>query len=190
MRLSPAQQELVERNLNIARVVARTFLRKWRRHLTIEDLDQLAMVGLCRAAASYDPAKGYSFSGHAWRHCRWHLLRWLPFEKLVRVPEHALDTHEAPRWAQVPASYEGGPLGYGPFEPVAPEPEAPDERIALVRAAVARLPRLERETIEAELSGKSQDDIARERGRSRGAVSNHHCRGVRRLRYLLGAEEG
>jgi DNA-directed RNA polymerase specialized sigma subunit len=61
--LNPDQQRLVEANLGLAGAAA----RRWQRRLKAPwadfvELRSLCHVGLCRAALTFDPAKGAAFS--------------------------------------------------------------------------------------------------------------------------------
>jgi RNA polymerase sporulation-specific sigma factor len=59
--MTKQQQQLVEDNMNL---VYFTIARYYPRHIGDEDIIQIGMVGLCRAATSYDDSKG-QFSTYA-----------------------------------------------------------------------------------------------------------------------------
>lgn len=54
-KMTESQQDLVERNINIAYDVAH---HTYHPHMGFEDAVQTAMLGLCKAAHHYDPSKG------------------------------------------------------------------------------------------------------------------------------------
>jgi sigma-70-like protein len=64
VRLNRSQQEQVRTNLGLARTLA---CRAARAHQGVagEDLFGAASLGLCRAAADFDPARGVPFSAYA-----------------------------------------------------------------------------------------------------------------------------
>jgi RNA polymerase sigma factor (sigma-70 family) len=66
--LTAEQQQLVNDNLALARHVARPFRLRWRQQA--DDITSAAVLGLCEAAASFDPSRGLKFVTFAHRRIR------------------------------------------------------------------------------------------------------------------------
>lgn len=61
--LTPDEQSMVEKNLPLAKNIARKFYKKYR-HLDLDDLTSQGYLGIIRAVKTHDPSKG-AFSTHA-----------------------------------------------------------------------------------------------------------------------------
>lgn len=66
--MTSEQQALVTNNMKLAYKVAHKWKSQWLRHgMEFEDLTQTCLLGLCRAAHTYDPSRGVAFSTYATR---------------------------------------------------------------------------------------------------------------------------
>jgi RNA polymerase sigma factor (sigma-70 family) len=61
-----ARDRIVLANLGLAGKVAGTRVEKWGNRLDMDDMIQAGVMGLCRAADTFDPAKGVMFSTYAY----------------------------------------------------------------------------------------------------------------------------
>lgn len=91
--LTPEQQRLVESNTGIAYAVASRWAKRAPDWTDPEELVGEAMTGLCRAAQTWDPAKGAKFSSYAWTWAEQFIRRFLADERGrgVNIPEHRKD---------------------------------------------------------------------------------------------------
>lgn len=138
--LTPAQQELVAANLGLAGAVAKRLANLTPEWVSLDDVVAAAVVGLCRASQTFDPAKGARFSTYGWTAAAQHARRFLREERGrgMAVPE----ARDVPAGTQLFGAIGGGSDDQDfAATVVAPEPEPgpPDE--AKVWAAVdAALP--------------------------------------------------
>ncbi len=89
--MSPAQSALVEQYRPLAYKLA---LRQWRHGIgrrlgELADVVQAGMVGLCRAAACFDPERGASFLTYAWRAVTHEIYKECVSDGMIHVPEYA-----------------------------------------------------------------------------------------------------
>lgn len=90
-RLTRAQRELVEANLGVARALARRYRG---RGVEVDDLEQVAMLALVRAARRFDPANGTAFSTYAFTCVLGELKRYFRDHAWVmRVPRRAQELY-------------------------------------------------------------------------------------------------
>lgn len=82
------RNEIVLQNIRLAYKVARRRCFQ-NRGIEQDDLDQLAVLGLMRAAELFDPALGYAFSTYAYHWCRQAIQRGIANGgALVRIPQY------------------------------------------------------------------------------------------------------
>jgi RNA polymerase sigma-B factor len=92
------EEELVSRHLNLARGLARRFSGHGE---PVEDLRQVAFVGLVLAARRYDPAQNASFSTYATATILGELKRYFRDKSwMMRVPRHVQETYLAIKTAR------------------------------------------------------------------------------------------
>lgn len=161
-----------------------------------EDLVQLGMIGLWRAVETFDPDRG-SFSKHAGMAIRREITH-----RSVDKHTHRLSKRGAQASAARPRSLEQ--MGYN----ILPGWQAPhrdhawdDDTIAdlgeykgetwrakeQVERAIndADLTDVERETLRQRLGGKTQQEIAAERGVGRDGVSHTESRAIRKVQHAV-----
>lgn len=63
--MTTEQEKLVEENLRLVDFVIRRKFPRWREIGEYEDVQQTGRIGLCKAAQTYDPGKGPTFSTYA-----------------------------------------------------------------------------------------------------------------------------
>ncbi|MGH7728055.1 MAG: sigma-70 family RNA polymerase sigma factor [Vulcanimicrobiaceae bacterium] len=104
-------EERVAGNRHLCRRGARKF---WRAGLERSDLEQVAAVGLIKAARRYDPATGTPFEAYAWILIVGELMHYArDLERTVRVPRAV---HELGRRAAVKRMEIAGALGREPSD--------------------------------------------------------------------------
>lgn len=161
--------ELVEQNAGLAWDVA----LRWRRSgLDVDDLAQVGMIGLMKAARGYDPERG-AFSTYATYWIRASIAR--AAEKLLKhAGLYSLDALERD---ETPDDAEG------------PDDELISaEQSAKVWAAVDRLDAKDREVIRARYwDGASQSQVGERMGTTRTRVYQRERRAIDRLGELLAA---
>lgn len=89
--LTEVQRALVEKNVWLAWYVARKLFRRIDavRRLGIEDVRQIATVGLIRAAVSFDPARGIKFSTYAAKAAKREIWRQVANQSyMVSLPDY------------------------------------------------------------------------------------------------------
>jgi RNA polymerase sigma factor (sigma-70 family) len=83
-------RDVTAQNLGLAYKIASTFARRAQAvGLDIDDLRQEAVVAMMKAAAAFDPARGFAFSTLAGRSIQYHLIRVLDtrrFRRLLGLP--------------------------------------------------------------------------------------------------------
>lgn len=63
--MTTEQEKLVESNLRLVDFVIHRKFPYWREIGEYEDTQQIGRIGLCKAAKTYDPTKGFSFATYA-----------------------------------------------------------------------------------------------------------------------------
>lgn len=63
--MTAEQETLIEDNLRLVDFVIRRKFPRWREIGEYEDVQQIGRIGLCKAAQTFDPAKGHTFSTFA-----------------------------------------------------------------------------------------------------------------------------
>ena len=92
------EEELVSRHLNLARGLARRFSGHGE---PVDDLRQVAFVGLVLAASRYDPSRNASFSTYATATILGELKRYFRDKSwMMRVPRHVQETYLAIKTAR------------------------------------------------------------------------------------------
>jgi len=88
--IQAAREALVRKHVLLAKWVAKQFAG---RGLDREDLDQVAILGLMRAAQSFDPSRGTRFSTYASVWARQFVRRAIQKEaRSIRLPSHVLQS--------------------------------------------------------------------------------------------------
>ncbi len=68
---------LLERHRVLAYVLAKKYHRRVRHLISRDELNGAALVGLWRAARTFDAGRGVRFTTHAWRNIRGEMCDWL-----------------------------------------------------------------------------------------------------------------
>lgn len=91
MRLTPVQRELVNKNKNMAfRLAGKYYLISGKR-VDLEDVEQMALEGLCKAALKFNPDGGLKFSTYAYKAIINTILRAIPkFITNLSYPENII----------------------------------------------------------------------------------------------------
>jgi RNA polymerase sigma factor (sigma-70 family) len=166
-----------------------------------DDVVQLGLLGMFRAAEIWQPERGAAFSTFAWFHLKCVVGR--AYEQTgstIRVPSHPVGGTRAENLARVQAFPFAEDADGRVVEPAAPADDADDlrpdlEDLAAVRAAVEQLPPVEREVIEAYYftpggggaGGESLAVIGRRRGLSRERIRQIRDAALDMLRETLPA---
>lgn len=97
MYLTIDQKELVLKNKGLAYRVAEKFINNSvSKNIPIDDIRQIAMAALCKAALKFNSGKGYKFSSYATRVVTNTLLRELPdYMTMVTYPKNILTSKTA-----------------------------------------------------------------------------------------------
>ncbi len=91
---SPHRQRIIEEHRYLCARAARKFVRNG---LDRRDLEQVAAIGLIKAADRYDPANGTPFEAYAWVFVLGELMHYVrDSEKLLRVPRRLRELER--RW--------------------------------------------------------------------------------------------
>ena len=93
--LTPKQQRLVEENQKLVYEVAKRYIG----HHDFENIQASGFLGLCQAAARFDPKRGFRFSTYAWKCIAREVNKasdreLLRDEYTVRLPESDVLRHE------------------------------------------------------------------------------------------------
>lgn len=194
--LSTAQRELAADSLALAYHQVKLLWPAVRMRLCPEEALSLAMLALCRAAATFDASRGWQFSTYACISIRRALLC-TPAEGLIRQPERS-------RWRPPAVLYaeEFGAGTFGserqPWQPESQEPDPAEQAHArglpgLLASLLDRLPARDRAVVSGKyLADQTFRQIARQMGVTPVRVQQIHNRAMRRLRALaasLRAEE-
>ena len=152
-------------------------------HVDADDLRAAGRVGLLAAVRRYDPARGVAFSTFAWARIRGAVV-----DELRRLDHLSRSQRSAERAAPGSQSPPPEPLTEWLTDP-APGPEAlaeSAERVALVRAAVARLPEAQRVVIvECELKERPYRTVTGRLNVGESMVSKLRERALSALREAL-----
>jgi len=91
--LTEDQRALVAENTGLAKAVANKWAKYANDWTDPDDLVSEALAGLCRAAQTWDPAKGAKFSTYGWCWAEQNVRRFLNEERGrgVNIPEHRRD---------------------------------------------------------------------------------------------------
>lgn len=105
----PARDQVIERHHYLCVRGARKFLRDG---IDRSDLEQVAAIGLIKAADRFDPRVGTPFEAYAWRFVVGELMHYVrDTERLLRVPRRVRDLH---RRAQAAEALFAGDHGRSP----------------------------------------------------------------------------
>lgn len=160
----------IEDHLGLAKFFARQYVSRYGSHAAydIDDVRQQACIGLCLAAAAFDPGRGVPFSAYA--------RNWLIVTMARGRPrqESSMVTSE---WDAIP-------------EPMADIPPVGDgtereERARAVRALIGKLDPDDAAIIRGRMAGKSLRVIAGELGVSHQTISNRLPKAERALRRIF-----
>ena len=191
MRSNEEAAELAWRHRKLA---ARYAAKIRRPREDFADLNQAAFMGLMRAAKSYNPALGYTFSTYAsgWMKDEIRLVRRLSY--LIQIPAYF--------WSREPGRYRAfaeqarrefdrlsiWPMGREPKEPVvkdSPPAWLAGDPLADLAAAIDSLTERQRAVIERRLMGLKPRRIAEDLGIARRTVCDLEHRGIEALRKIL-----
>jgi RNA polymerase sigma factor (sigma-70 family) len=155
--------ELVEQNVGLAWAV----VNRWRRSgLDVDDLAQAGMIGLCKAARTFDPERG-AFSTYA--------THWIKAE--IRRAAEKLLKHQG-----IASLLDEPPSG----RPGVDDEIADHDAMDRVWREVDRLPEKDRQVIRGRFwEGLSQSQISERMGTTRTRVYQREHRGLGRLREAL-----
>lgn len=197
--------DLVTANLRLAHWQARQLHRRYAhvRRLPLEDVEGTAMLGLCRAAQSYDPARG-AFSTYAYWVIRQHVMDAARRANVVTLPaQFAGNKREAlPAWmveraevveaATVSLSWQRGDRGQ-PFEVPCPAEDldaAIDQAAArkVLEGLMRRLPARWRKVVRmCCLEGRPLSEAAAELGVSKSRTQQLRNRAIEEMRRMVRA---
>lgn len=190
--LTPERRDLALANVRLAYRLASLLWPSVRPRLDQEETRAAALLGLCRAAGLYDPARGTKFSTYAWHCVRTAVLDAARHGGTVSVSyRRASASPDAARAARWRAS----PLGEGPDVEAPPEPcplAAADaaREAGRVREAVARLPGRQARAVRLYYwDGKTLAEAGRELGLTRERVRQILLAARGRLGEMLGGHE-
>ncbi len=172
-------RQLAVDNLRLAYKVASSFTRRAQAvGLDMDDLRQEAVVALMRAAAVFDPARGFAFSTLAYKVIRQHLLGVL--KKRRNRP-----------LAGLPRDCNGQELAFKDEHGEAPDaPAEGDDEKALVQRLMLMLHPEDRRAIELHyLGSKTLSEVAQATGVSKERVRQRLVRALARMRTVAGQEE-
>ena len=189
-------------------LAAKIAQRYMRPGLSIEDLVQVAMIGVMRALETYQQELG-AFSTYSSRWIKYYCDHYqrktcasvsgVGRKSRVEI-EHCLERgenvrlHERQLVALNHAASLDAPLERGSFEDLLPgESDTFDEaaehgRQATLQRAIDQLPDRERYVIRRRLRGATLADVGREWGTSRERARQLEARAVAKLRFAMGAE--
>lgn len=185
---------LVLEHRDNGRKLARSFLRKWRARISLEEVDSLVDLTLCEAAKRYSPEKGASFMTFVFYHLRGYLVRAVAGS----ANQNNIFSQYARHVGVDPSEFTGGEeilqcfvpdcASFGMREIDCPEDLLMQkEKLELCRDACSQLDELEREVISRSFAeDEALIDIAKSLGYSRCHISRVKKRALDRLEGFLG----
>ncbi len=187
-------QSLILNHRENGRKLARSFLRRWRARLSLEEVDSIVDLTLCEAAKRYRPQRGASFMTFVFYHLRGYLVRAVAnaansnniFFQLARQNgvevEEIRDSSEAAFRAFVPDC-----ASFGLRETECPETLLMrKEQAEVCRQACAELDDLEKEVLTRSFADDQPlVDIARSLGYSRCHISRVKKKALERLEGVI-----
>lgn len=187
-RLTPEKQKLVEDNVRLAYYVVGKYYRD--KYLALgeyEDVVQEAMIGLIRAANTYDSGKGYTFATYACRCMETHLAT---IAKSYRYAKRNLGYEPARLDAEISGA-SSNPATLGDLAPGPCDVERTaysDLRVDELREAAARNGRADdfRAFERNAIWGDTLEDI----GRDRGCTKERVRQVINRIKNELREREG
>jgi RNA polymerase sigma factor (sigma-70 family) len=188
--LTPLGQQIVDLNRGIAGKVAKRFA--WA-GTSAADRRAAAYLGLCYAAATFNPSLGIRFSTYAFSCCRREVWEDYGRDHVINQPRHVLEgrisAHLGEQARQV-RQVELWPTEI--LADVIPNPrefefDDPDPMPGRIRQVMARyLSRRERAIVEARIAGRTLAEVARELGISKERVRQIEASAYRRIRTMMG----
>lgn len=181
--LTQEQRELASANIRLVRwTVARLRLPVF---VERDDAEASGYIGLCRAAQSFDPARG-TFATYAQAWIRKYALGAKREAMLVKVPAPLLGReatrHRTYPWARTVLDAKWFTCDHL----LAPEAEEPDTGpVDRLRVAIATLQHKQREAVANFLAGRTSVELAREEGISRSGAHLRLRNAVRSLRATM-----
>ncbi len=176
------------------RKLARSFLRRWRVRMNLEEVDSIVDLALCEAAERFDEKKGAAFMTFFFYHLRGHMVR--AVERATNSSNMMVNFSQTSdidvtEWAQQGNSSSGStlPVAVTHFE----EANANPEKLILRKENIeqCRVVCEELDTLEQEVLGRSFSkeealvDIAKSLGYSRCHISRVKKRALEQLKVLL-----
>jgi RNA polymerase sigma factor (sigma-70 family) len=188
--LTPLGQQIVDENRGLAAVAALRF--PWK-GMPREDLKSSAFIGLCCAAATFNPRLQVAFSTYV-HTCCWHQMCddyrryfFVPLPRhIVRdgPPEHLRERVRQTRWICLRPSEI---LADRILDPHELEPADPDPRLERLSLIVhQRLSKRERGIVLGRAEGRTLRSLGAELGISRERVRQIELAAYRRIRTMMG----
>lgn len=186
--------KLILEHRDNGRKLARSFLRKWRARISLEEVDSLVDLTLCEAAKRYSPEKGASFMTFVFYHLRGYLVRAVAgsanqnniFSQYAR--HVGVDPNEFTGGEEILQCFVPDCASFGMREIDCPEDLLMQkEKVELCRDACSQLDELEREVISRSFAeDEALIDIAKSLGYSRCHISRVKKRALDRLEGFIG----
>lgn len=194
--LTAEERSVVEANINLAYYIANRFTRT---RLSRKDRGQIALLGLIRAAQTYDSSRKVRFNTYATAVIRTHLIDANRDDGIIRIPRYVQTNRAKPRGMRCLAAAGsarhvatfGAIESDFPVDPPDREHADPDEydererRIAALLSSIDRLPDRERRVVMMRMARRSYDVIRLELGCSMGAVRELERAAHRQIRADL-----
>lgn len=185
--LTPAQQQLVEQNIDLARYIAwRCYRKNYDPSWDKQDLTAAAMVGLCIAAARFDPGSGHAFSTYAYPTIRGAVLHFFRDNRPggLRIPRTVAKIPPVLSLDRPVVGSDGETKQAYLVDLLADLSDT--AAVASIQASIASLPRKERQAMLLATQGLTQVEI----GRGLGCSQVHVFRLLRSAREKLGIRGG
>jgi len=187
-------EELIIDHRENGRKLARSFLRRWRVRMPLEEVDSIVDLTLCEAAARYDKSKGASFMTFFYYHLRGQMVRAVEGaaqQSTIIVNFSQTSDLDVTEWAQQEFALNSMVIS----ESICPENSGgstPEHAVIRKQSiekcvrACEQLDELEKEIISRSYAkDEALVDIARSLGYSRCHISRVKKRAMIRLREIL-----
>lgn len=184
---------LVTEHRENGRKLARSFLRRWRVVMDLEDVDSTVDLALCEAASRYDSEKGAAFMTFFYYHLRGHMVRAVERSAnnsaMMVNFSHTTEVDIAD-WAQKEAhNFSHHPSSQDEVNPTPESITLRKERISNCREVCSALDPLEQEVLSRAFEkDEALVDIAESLGYSRCHISRVKKRALNHLRHLISSQ--
>lgn len=191
---SSTVEELILNHRENGRKLARSFLRRWRIRMSLEEVDSVVDLTLCEAANRFDSSKGAAFMTFFFYHLRGQMVRAVENsvqQSSLMVNFCQTSDLDVTEWAQQTGAMDSMviPESVCPEKNENPTPEhlfIRRESIEKCHDACLKLDSLEQEVlVRSYNNGEALVDIAKALGYSRCHISRVKKKAIERLRGLL-----